>query len=218
MGQGSSSPAAEIATDPTAGGSRAAIILSAATDGTFLDGNNTGSTNTTDAQGNPVSGSANNPGSSYAMKAMSSSSHAMAEKVVDKLRVASGASTHAGLWMWRKEQRMVKNLEKQVKTAFDKAKDPSSTVSELSGDDDYLPQDRLDAFLECMGCAPPSTSTVTGHSHSKQDPLAKLKKNLWSQLDPHQTGKTDLLTLTVFFHVLTGAIDAGTLNSLEVLG
>ena len=37
---------------------------------------------------------------------------------------------------------------------------------------------------------------------------------LWTYLDPHGRGHVDLLTLTVFFHVLMGAVDEDALNSI----
>lgn len=91
-------------------------------------------------------------------------------------------------------------LERQIKKAFDAA-------CSASGDEAHLTFARLEDFLRHFGCLKvPKASTPMALERSAED-SRKLRVALWKHLDPHQIGYVDFLTLTVFFHVLMGAVD-----------
>lgn len=82
-------------------------------------------------------------------------------------------------------------LEKQIKAAFDATTDASKGV---------LGYNQLVAFLQHLGCWP--AALKPGEQKARQ-----LCLSLWEQLDPACTGEVDLLTVTVFLHVLMGATE-----------
>eukprot|EP00451_Oxyrrhis_marina_P007959 CAMPEP_0204277442 /NCGR_PEP_ID=MMETSP0468-20130131/29301_1 /ASSEMBLY_ACC=CAM_ASM_000383 /TAXON_ID=2969 /ORGANISM="Oxyrrhis marina" /LENGTH=618 /DNA_ID=CAMNT_0051254217 /DNA_START=38 /DNA_END=1894 /DNA_ORIENTATION=- len=84
-------------------------------------------------------------------------------------------------------------LEKQVKTAYDEC---------CGGEGLTFPM--LECVLNKLRCLPVSNG---GAPRSPEPALAKLQAELWRTLDPKQEGVVDLLTLTVFFHVLLGAVE-----------
>ncbi|CAD7945687.1 unnamed protein product [Amoebophrya sp. A25] len=105
-------------------------------------------------------------------------------------------------------------LEKQVRDAFDGAvKQRKKEGRMASVDDPHQPQGEvlyfadLPVFLDAMGC-------MSANTRSESD--AKLKLSLWRYLDPDAQGATDLLSLTVFFHVLMGAVDDRTFRSIRM--
>eukprot|EP00931_Biecheleriopsis_adriatica_P078444 TRINITY_DN518_c0_g1_i2.p1 TRINITY_DN518_c0_g1~~TRINITY_DN518_c0_g1_i2.p1 ORF type:complete len:946 (+),score=219.67 TRINITY_DN518_c0_g1_i2:280-2838(+) len=85
-------------------------------------------------------------------------------------------------------------LERQIKAAFEEATDGGPLLTQSS----------LEEFLIEFKCMRPrrGDQSVTEDSESSRLQLA-----LWRHLDPNKVGHTDLLTLTVFFHVLMGAVD-----------
>eukprot|EP00927_Polykrikos_kofoidii_P031491 TRINITY_DN27066_c0_g1_i1.p1 TRINITY_DN27066_c0_g1~~TRINITY_DN27066_c0_g1_i1.p1 ORF type:complete len:1095 (-),score=162.14 TRINITY_DN27066_c0_g1_i1:12-3296(-) len=100
-------------------------------------------------------------------------------------------------------------LERQVKTSFD------ATV----GDDPTLSYSALEDFLVHFGCLPrrssressggdmPGLATKSDRQSAAEKEARNLRDAVWRHLDPHKTGHVDLLTLTIFFHVLMGAVD-----------
>lgn len=86
-------------------------------------------------------------------------------------------------------------LEKQVRLAFEAA----------SGGEDTLSYLYLETFLVKLGCCQPA-KTYEQDQHSTET-SRKLRLALWRHLDPDRKGSVDLLTLTVFFHILMGAVD-----------
>eukprot|EP00392_Amoebophrya_sp_AT5.2_P000363 g363.t1 len=115
-------------------------------------------------------------------------------------------------------------LEKKVREAFQVAvaarEDHTSAPGELHFTD-------LPLFLEEMGCverragargAAAGTNINSNTGRNKDDGDDKrnqLHLSLWRVLDPEARGCTDLLALTVFFHVLMGAVDDDTFKSLQ---
>lgn len=90
-------------------------------------------------------------------------------------------------------------LERQIKAAFELAADG----------EEVLTYPALDSFLVNLGCLGPSRSTdgeIMG-SERALEVSRRVRVALWRHLDPHKDGYVDLLTLTVFFHVLMGAVD-----------
>jgi hypothetical protein len=108
----------------------------------------------------------------------------MEEDETSQRQRACRVSARTRKYVWR-------GLEKQIKQAFD-----AVTGSE-SGRVDSLAYVQLPLFLEKLGCLP----------KLKDDDQRQLILRLWEQLDPHSTGKVDILSLTVFFHVLLGAVE-----------
>jgi len=88
-------------------------------------------------------------------------------------------------------------LERQIKEAFDTA----------AGGKDTLSFHELEDFLKNFGVlrSPKTTDTVLIDRFCED--TQKLCVALWRHLDPEKTGSTRFLTLTVFFHVLMGAVD-----------
>eukprot|EP00443_Scrippsiella_acuminata_P000932 CAMPEP_0115209730 /NCGR_PEP_ID=MMETSP0270-20121206/21884_1 /TAXON_ID=71861 /ORGANISM="Scrippsiella trochoidea, Strain CCMP3099" /LENGTH=957 /DNA_ID=CAMNT_0002623367 /DNA_START=69 /DNA_END=2942 /DNA_ORIENTATION=- len=95
-------------------------------------------------------------------------------------------------------------LERQIKVAFDLAADGDGAEGCL------LTVSQLEDFLIHFGCLRPR------RIGSESDPMAaadfdeenaRVCAALWRHLDPEGTGHTDLFTLTVFFHILMGAVD-----------
>ena len=72
----------------------------------------------------------------------------------------------------------------------------------------------LGSFLEAMGCLPPRSGSDDA-SKKSTSALSRLQKSLWANVDSSKRGRTDLLSLTVFFHILTGAIDEETFKSIK---
>ncbi|CAD7953758.1 unnamed protein product [Amoebophrya sp. A120] len=132
-------------------------------------------------------------------------------------------------------------LEKKVREAFEFAVKTRENGRELgprssssTGTTSELVYSDLGVFLEKMGCLKPthpanatssssSSSATTGINKHLQPENANLlnsvneslKLSLWRYLDPEATGHTDLLSLTVFFHVLMGAVDEETFKTLR---
>lgn len=86
-------------------------------------------------------------------------------------------------------------LERQTKAAFD------STVGERL----FLQESQLEQFLAHFGCL--RSSSLMLPSAGADEERRTMCAHLWRHLDPEGYGRTDLLTLTVFFHVLMGAVD-----------
>lgn len=103
-------------------------------------------------------------------------------------------------------------LERQIKSAFDTA----------AAGENVLTFSKLEDFLVHFGCVrppqrgPAAKGNQAGNSispnggsgealHEKE--AARLRQSLWRHLDPLNTGQVDLLSVTVFFHVLMGAVD-----------
>eukprot|EP00930_Biecheleria_cincta_P022331 TRINITY_DN16310_c0_g1_i1.p1 TRINITY_DN16310_c0_g1~~TRINITY_DN16310_c0_g1_i1.p1 ORF type:complete len:969 (+),score=182.25 TRINITY_DN16310_c0_g1_i1:63-2969(+) len=84
-------------------------------------------------------------------------------------------------------------LERQVKSSFEAA----------SNNQPVLLQASLEDFLIDFKCMRPRKNTVL----EPDSESSRLLAALWRHLDPNKTGYTDLLTMTVFFHVLMGAVD-----------
>eukprot|EP00929_Paragymnodinium_shiwhaense_P086816 TRINITY_DN47236_c0_g1_i1.p1 TRINITY_DN47236_c0_g1~~TRINITY_DN47236_c0_g1_i1.p1 ORF type:complete len:1264 (+),score=316.71 TRINITY_DN47236_c0_g1_i1:54-3845(+) len=97
-------------------------------------------------------------------------------------------------------------LERQVKVAFDLAR----------GDKDVLLYPAMEDFLRHFGVLKASSRDVPKEVEESRH----LRVAIWKHLDPYKSGHVDLLTLTVFFHVLLGAMDdeAKCLNSLAPTG
>eukprot|EP00929_Paragymnodinium_shiwhaense_P120350 TRINITY_DN9228_c0_g1_i2.p1 TRINITY_DN9228_c0_g1~~TRINITY_DN9228_c0_g1_i2.p1 ORF type:complete len:1175 (-),score=204.20 TRINITY_DN9228_c0_g1_i2:151-3675(-) len=88
-------------------------------------------------------------------------------------------------------------LERQIKDAFD-----ASTVGA-----ETLMYPAFDGFLKHFGVIrPPRSSTPIALERAAEE-SRRLRVALWRHLDPQKTGYCDFLTLTVFFHVLMGAVD-----------
>lgn len=85
-------------------------------------------------------------------------------------------------------------LERQIKAAFE-----ATTLG-----DPVLREGLLEEFLVRFGCTKCSKAIPPNLA---DDETSKLRVALWRHLDPKKMGYTDLLTLTVFFHVLMGAVD-----------
>jgi len=109
-------------------------------------------------------------------------------------------------------------LERQVRTAFEAAACGETT----------LPFASLEDFLINFGClrarrhnmsqqAPSAGSHIVQRTYNDapmspgrsddEDVRNRLCAALWRRLDPTGAGRLDLLTVTVFFHVLMGAVD-----------
>lgn len=89
-------------------------------------------------------------------------------------------------------------LERQIKSAFDTAH---------TAEDDCLTYPMLEDFLRNFGClSSAKCSTQLAVDRAAED-SRKLRVALWRHLDPTKRGFVDFLTLTVFFHVLMGAVD-----------
>lgn len=84
-------------------------------------------------------------------------------------------------------------LERQVKSSFDKA----------SNNQPVLLQASLEEFLVDFKCMRLRKNTALEPDSEASQLLAAL----WRHLDPNKAGYTDLLAMTVFFHVLMGAVD-----------
>lgn len=87
-------------------------------------------------------------------------------------------------------------LERQIKAAFE----------ETTKGEPFLLQALLEDFLMNFRCMRPRR-TDTEVPNSEDADSSRLVAALWRHLDPNKTGQTDLLTMTVFFHVLMGAVD-----------
>lgn len=110
-------------------------------------------------------------------------------------------------------------LERQIKAAFDVA----------AGGESCLTFSKLEDFLIHFGCAritqrsgmgsarcgfgasgelpQEKEAASVGGCSPPDDEAGKLRQSLWRHLDPQNTGQVDLLSVTVFFHVLMGAVD-----------
>jgi len=98
-------------------------------------------------------------------------------------------------------------LERQVKEAFD----------QCAGGSDALTYPALEEFLMNFGVLlPPKSQTPIALERAAEE-SRRLRVALWRYLDPDKLGYVDFLTLTVFLHVLMGAVDeeAACLNSLS---
>mmetsp|Transcript_56191 Transcript_56191/g.100096 ORF Transcript_56191/g.100096 Transcript_56191/m.100096 type:complete len:970 (-) Transcript_56191:54-2963(-) len=87
-------------------------------------------------------------------------------------------------------------LERQIKASFEAT----------TGGHPLLSMDLLEVFLvdfKCMRTRKGDPDAPTPEDIESQ----RLQAALWRHLDPNKTGHTDLLTMTVFFHVLMGAVD-----------
>eukprot|EP00397_Hematodinium_sp_SG-2012_P004187 GEMP01004198.1.p1 GENE.GEMP01004198.1~~GEMP01004198.1.p1 ORF type:complete len:1308 (+),score=346.12 GEMP01004198.1:56-3979(+) len=97
-------------------------------------------------------------------------------------------------------------LEKQIKTAFDRV----CTASHATAGHPYILFEHLDYFLVELGCLPLVIS-----EDEALDRHIKLKQSLWTHLDPHKKGGVDIITVTVFFHLLMGAVETSPANCEE---
>jgi len=88
-------------------------------------------------------------------------------------------------------------LERQIKDAFNNA----------TGGGDCLEYPALEDFLRHFGVlrAPKATTPLAKERAAEES--RRLRVALWKHLDPSKVGHVDFLTLTVFFHVLMGAVD-----------
>lgn len=107
-------------------------------------------------------------------------------------------------------------LERQIKVAFDGVR----------GDDENLKIEALDDFLIRFGCMKPKAERAHTTKPSRfvqssereraiqaaDEEFLRVKSSLWKHLDPEMKGHVDILTLTVFFHVLMGAVDEADKN------
>eukprot|EP00928_Gymnodinium_smaydae_P024121 TRINITY_DN19625_c0_g1_i1.p1 TRINITY_DN19625_c0_g1~~TRINITY_DN19625_c0_g1_i1.p1 ORF type:complete len:1178 (+),score=277.23 TRINITY_DN19625_c0_g1_i1:61-3594(+) len=103
-------------------------------------------------------------------------------------------------------------LERQVKSAYES----------VAKGEPCLRHEALEEFLVSFGCLRPlglQASPAAPRPGSGQAPTQPQVANeerialceaLWRHLDPQNTGSADVLTLTVFFHVLMGAVDEAT--------
>lgn len=125
------------------------------------------------------------------LRAMAEQLQSRAEEVAREKRQVSGRSRR---YYWQM-------LERQIKASFDAT----------TGGAWYLKQSELEDFLVHFKCLRVrSDREDVGRSHPgavHEDESSRLCSALWRHLDPQLTGHTDLLTLTVFFHVLMGAVD-----------
>jgi len=94
-------------------------------------------------------------------------------------------------------------LERQIKAAFDTA----------AGGSPLLRYNSLEDFLVSFGCVRPRRDPEAGVGDEES---RRLRTALWRHLDPQKAGHVDLLTLTVFFHVLMGAVDDPTKASQAI--
>jgi len=85
-------------------------------------------------------------------------------------------------------------LERQIKAAFEAATNGQPLLAQAS----------LEDFLVGFKCMRPRKN---GEVSSEDLDSSRLQMALWRHLDPNKEGQTDLLTMTVFFHVLMGAVD-----------
>lgn len=113
-------------------------------------------------------------------------------------------------------------LERQIKAAFDAAAGADGAEGAL------MTELQLEDFLVRFGCARPRRQgceeaapcdAECGLGAASGDAVAaaavgvtadenfKVRAALWRHLDAEGTGKADLFTVTVFFHVLMGAVD-----------
>lgn len=83
-------------------------------------------------------------------------------------------------------------LERQIKAAFEAATNGQPLLAQAS----------LEDFLVGFKCMRPRKN---GEICDELE--SRLQAALWRHLDPNKDGHTDLLTMTVFFHVLMGAVD-----------
>jgi hypothetical protein len=107
-------------------------------------------------------------------------------------------------------------LERQIKASFDSAVSSYSNGAQ----EDWLTYPMLEEFLRHFGCLrKPNSSAVVAMERAAEE-SRKLRVALWRHLDPQKRGYVDFLTLTVFFHVLMGAVDeeARCLNHLSSSG
>jgi hypothetical protein len=103
----------------------------------------------------------------------------------------------------RSRLRYQQMLQRQIKAAFDEAATGNS-----------LAFANLEDFLVRFGCMRPprESSEPVSAAHAAAEQAAeeeskRLQAALWRHLDPNKAGHVDLLTLTVFFQVLMGAVD-----------
>jgi len=120
------------------------------------------------------------------LRAMSDQLQSRADEISREKRQVLGRSRR---YYWQM-------LERQIKAAFDGA---------TSGDP-LLKQSALEDFLLRFGCIR-ARNQRTDAQAALEEESSRLQAALWRHLDPHKTGQTDLLTVTVFFHVLMGAVD-----------
>ena len=88
-------------------------------------------------------------------------------------------------------------LERQIREAFDKSTD----------DGNRLAYTALEDFLRHFGVVKDQTASTPLATERLKEESRRLRMTLWRHLDPEQVGFVDFLTLTVFFHVLMGAVD-----------
>jgi len=98
-------------------------------------------------------------------------------------------------------------LERQTKVAFDVATNGES----------FLGFAQLEDFMTYFGCLKASKASTPLAGERSAEESKRLRASLWQHLDPKKAGRVDLLTLTVFFHVLMGAIDEDSLGLREAL-
>jgi len=115
------------------------------------------------------------------LRAMAEQLHSRSEDIAREKRQVLGRSRR---YYWQM-------LERQIKGAFDNTAQGSPVLN----------HDKLEAFLISFGCS------KTRREGDAEGETSRLTASLWRHLDPQKTGHTDLLTLTVFFHVLMGAVD-----------
>jgi len=91
-------------------------------------------------------------------------------------------------------------IEKQIKAAFDGATNGQAQLAQAS----------LEDFLVRFKCMRPRKN---GEVAAEDLESARLQAALWRHLDPNKVGHTDLKTVTLFFHVLMGAVDDAVQNA-----
>ncbi|CAE7686106.1 ftsH3, partial [Symbiodinium necroappetens] len=91
-------------------------------------------------------------------------------------------------------------IEKQIKAAFDGATNGQAQLAQAS----------LEDFLVRFKCMRPRKN---GEVAADDLESARLQAALWRHLDPNKVGHTDLKTVTLFFHVLMGAVDDAVQNA-----
>jgi len=91
-------------------------------------------------------------------------------------------------------------LERQIHAAF----------QQTTGNQKAMLQSSLEEFLVRFQCTRPRRADGQALSPQEEVEASRLRSTLWRHLDPLKTGHTDLLTLTVFFHVLMGVVDEAT--------
>eukprot|EP00440_Ansanella_granifera_P065616 gb/GFBE01071162.1/.p1 GENE.gb/GFBE01071162.1/~~gb/GFBE01071162.1/.p1 ORF type:complete len:649 (+),score=99.46 gb/GFBE01071162.1/:1-1947(+) len=99
-------------------------------------------------------------------------------------------------------------LERQIKAAFE-----ATTKGQP-----LLAQSQLEDFLVGFKCMRPRRSGHEASPTADDAESVQLQSALWRHLDPNKVGQTDLLTLTVFFHVLMGAVDEAAQGASHGLG